>query len=181
MLGLPRGGVPVAAEVARALGAELDVLVVRKLGAPNQPELAFGAVATGGARVLNDEVVRALGLPAETIEAVSARELETLREQEARLRGGRPAPRLGGRRVVIVDDGLATGATMRAATAAVRLQAPTSIVAAAPVGARDTCRLLEREGVQVVCAAMPDPFVAVGEWYRDFSQVTDDEALALLV
>jgi predicted phosphoribosyltransferase len=180
VLGLPRGGVPVAAEVARALGAELDVFVVRKLGVPHQPELAFGAVATGGTRVLNDEVVRALGVPAETIDAVTRRELQTLQEQEARLRGGRPAPRLGGRRVLIVDDGLATGATMRAAVAAVRTRAPASLVAAVPVGARETCRLLEQDGARVVCAALPEPFLAVGEWYRDFSQVSDGEVLALL-
>jgi predicted phosphoribosyltransferase len=172
--------VPVAAEVARALGAELDVFVVRKLGVPHQPELAFGAVATGGTRVLNDEVVRALGVPAETIDAVTRRELQTLQEQEARLRGGRPAPRLGGRRVLIVDDGLATGATMRAAVAAVRVQSPASLVAAVPVGAQETCRLLEQDGTRVVCAALPEPFLAVGEWYRDFSQVSDGEVLALL-
>jgi putative phosphoribosyl transferase len=180
VLGLPRGGVPVAAEVARALQAELDVYVVRKLGVPWQPELAFGALATGGTRVLNEEVVRQLGLGAETIAAVTHRELERLHAQEARLRRDRPAPRLRGRRVVIVDDGLATGATMRAAVTAAQVHEPRSVLAAVPVGAEETCRLLERAGIELVCAASPSPFLAVGEWYDDFSQVSDCEVVGLV-
>jgi putative phosphoribosyl transferase len=180
VLGLPRGGVPVAAEVARALAAELDVFVVRKLGMPGQRELAFGAVATGGVRVLNEAVVRAGRLDPHTVDDLTRRELQRLREQELRLRGERPPPRLAGRPVVIVDDGLATGATMRAAVGAAHAQEPRSVLAAVPVGARETCRLLERSGIDVVCAAAPDRFVAVGEWYRDFSQVSDDEVLALI-
>jgi putative phosphoribosyl transferase len=147
---------------------------------PQQPELAFGAVATGGTRVLNDEVVWAAGLDAETIDEVSRRELRTLHEQEQHLRGSRPAPRLAGRPVIVVDDGLATGATMRAAVAAAEAQGPRSVIAAVPVGAAETCRRLEQAGIDLVCAAAPTSFFAVGEWYVDFTQVTDDEVLALV-
>ena len=183
MLGLPRGGVPVAFEVARALGAPLDVVVVRKLGVPGHEELAFGAVASGGLRVLNPEVAR--DLPLSVVDDVTARQQRELVAREASYRGNRPALDLSGRTVVLVDDGLATGATMRAAVAAVRRQGPSSVVVAVPVGAAPTCELLRHPGEApgadaVFCALTPAPFVAVGAWYQDFSPTTDDEVRRLL-
>jgi predicted phosphoribosyltransferase len=175
VLGLPRGGVPVAAVVAEALNAPLDVFVVRKLGLPGHEELAMGAVARGGIRILNVPVVRELDIPGHVIDAVAAREMKELERREKAYRGTRPYPDLEGRTVVLVDDGLATGSTMRAAVQALRADHPARLVVAVPVSAADTCRELERDADEVVCAVTPDFFNAVGEWYRDFSQTTDDE------
>jgi putative phosphoribosyl transferase len=180
VLGLPRGGVPVAAEVARALDAPLDVFLARKLGVPQQPELAMGAVAAGGVRVLHQAVVDALAIPPEVIDAVAAREGAEVARREQSYRGGRPPLDVAGRTVVVVDDGLATGSTMRAAVAALRAQRPARVVVAVPVGARETCLQLTGEADDVVCARMPAAFHAVGQWYDDFTQTTDDEIRALL-
>jgi predicted phosphoribosyltransferase len=180
VLGLPRGGVPVAAEVARALGAELDVFVVRKLGLPWQPELAMGAIASGGVRIVNDDVVAEAAVPARVLEEVTRREDEELRVRERLYRGDRPPAPVTGRTVVLVDDGLATGATMRAAVDAVRAQRPSRLLVAVPVAAAETCARLERSGVEVVCAMTPKPFVAVGQWYRDFTPTGDAEVAALV-
>ena len=180
VLGLPRGGVPVAYEVARELNAPLDVFVVRKLGAPGQEELAMGAIASGGVRVLNREVVRALDIPQDEIEAITARELEELRRREREYRGDRAPLDVRGRVVILIDDGLATGSTMRAAAAALWRQEPAEIVVAVPVAAAATCEEIRAEVDQVVCAATPEPFYAVGQWYRQFSQTTDEEVHDLL-
>src|SRR5262245_8866357 len=180
VLALPRGGVPVAYEVARVLGAPLDVFLVRKLGVPGYEELAMGAVATGGVRVLNDEIVSGLRIPGYVIDAVAARELQELGRRERLYRGGRPAPDVRGRTVILVDDGLATGATMQAATKALRQQQPARIVVAVPTAARETCEALRPEVDDIVCATTPEPFQAVGYWYEDFSQTTDDEVRGLL-
>ena len=183
VLGLTRGGVPVASEVAHALGAPLDGLVVRKLGMPGHEELAFGAIAAGGARVLNDEVVRhwlVLGGDRPALERVEARERAELSRREALYRGGRPPLEITGKIAVVVDDGLATGATMRAAVASVRQRSPALVVVAVPVGAIETCEALEDVADDVVCARPVDDLGAVGFWYRDFSQTTDDEVIALL-
>ena len=178
VLGLPRGGVPVAYEVARTLQAPLEVFLARKLGVPEQPELAMGAVASGGVRVLHEAVVDALAIPPEVIDAVAAREgAEVARREQAY---GRPPLDVAGRTVVVVDDGVATGSTMRAAVAALRAKGAGRIVVAVPVGARETCRQLAAEADEVVCARMPAGFHAVGQWYDDFTQTTDDEIRALL-
>jgi len=180
VLALPRGGVPVAAEVARALGAPLDVFVVRKLGVPGHEEFAFGAIATGGVRVLNEDVVRALQIPDRVIDAVAAREQEELARRERVYRGDRPPLDVRGRTVILVDDGLATGATMHAAIQALRQQQPARIVVAVPTASPETCDELKRVVDEVVCATTPDPFYAVGLWYEDFSQTTDEEVRELL-
>ena len=180
VLALPRGGVPVAYEVARALHAPMDVFVVRKLGIPGQEELAMGAVATGGVRVLNDQVVRGLGIPDYVIDAVVDWETEELKRRERVYRGDRPPPGVRGGTVILVDDGLATGSTMLAAVRALRQQGPARIVVAVPVASPDTCELLKAHVDEVVCAATPEPFYAVGLWYRDFSQTTDEEVRELL-
>ncbi len=180
VLGLPRGGVPVAFEVARALGAPLDVFVVRKLGLPWQPELAMGAIASGGTRVLNERVIEAAAVAPETIEAVAAREQRELERREELYRGGRPAAPVEGKVVVLVDDGLATGSTMRAALAALRKRGPARLVVAVPVAARETCAELEAETDELVCVRMPEPFLAVGAWYEDFAQIGDDEIRELI-
>jgi predicted phosphoribosyltransferase len=179
VLGLPRGGVPVAWEVARRLAAPLDVFVVRKLGLPGHEELAMGAIASGGVRVLNPEVV-ATGVGREEIEEVTARERGELERRERLFRGDRPPLPVAGRTVVLVDDGLATGSTMRAAVRALRKQDARQIVVAVPVGAASTCAELQEEADQVVCVATPAPFRAVGLWYDDFDQTTDDEVRELL-
>ena len=180
VLGLPRGGVPVAAEVAAALDAPLDVLVVRKLGTPGFPELAMGAIASGGIRVLNPSVLRLRAVDDAAIERVAAGELVELERREREFRGDRPRPELSRRTVVLVDDGLATGATVRAAVEAVRTTAPARVVVAVPVGAPDAVALLENVADEVVCLHAPPHFSAVGAHYRDFTQTTDDEVRALL-
>jgi len=180
VLALPRGGVPVGFEVARALGAPFDVFLVRKLGVPGYEELAMGAVATGGVRVLNDEIVRGLGILEREIDAVVARELQELARRERLYRGDRPPPDVAGRTVILVDDGLATGATMRAAIQALRQQHPARIVVAVPTASPDTCEALKAEADDVVCAMTPEPFLAVGHWYDDFTQTTDNEVRELL-
>jgi predicted phosphoribosyltransferase len=180
VLGLPRGGVVVAAAVASTIGAPLDVFVVRKLGLPTQPELAMGAVASGGVHVLNEDVLREAAVAAVVLEEVTARERAAVEARELSYRGDRPAPQLGARDVVLVDDGLATGATMRAAVAAVRAQEPSRVVAAVPVAPAETVAAFERDGVEVVCLIRPRVFASVGSWYRDFGQVSDEEVIRLL-
>ncbi|MFI5457163.1 MAG: phosphoribosyltransferase [Isosphaerales bacterium] len=180
VLGLPRGGVPVAYEVARALGAPLDVFIVRKLGVPGHEELAMGAIASGGIRVLNDNVVRSLSISDRVIEAVTAQELRELRWRERAYRGDRPLPDVRGRTVILVDDGIATGSTMRAAIAALRRLEPTHLIVAVPTAAPSTCDEIRGEADDCICEMMPDPFYAVGLWYEDFSQTTDDEVRDLL-
>ena len=180
VLALPRGGVPVAHEVARALGAPLAVFLARKLGVPGQPELAMGAVASGGVRVLHQGVIDALAIAPQAIEEVAAREGAELARREQAYRTGRPPPEVAGRTVVVVDDGLATGATMRAAVTALRAQLAGRIVVAVPVGPQETCEELAVEADEVVCFRMPHSFHAVGQWYDDFSPTTDDEIRALL-
>jgi len=180
VLALPRGGVPVGHEVARALGAPLDVFLVRKLGVPGQEELAMGAIATGGVRVLNREVLSQLGLPDNVVEAVARREGEELVRREALYRGERPPVDVRGKTAILVDDGLATGSSMRAAIRALKLLQPAAIVVSVPVAARETCDALRGEVDDVVCALTPEPFYAVGLGYEDFSQTSDDEVQALL-
>ena len=180
VLALPRGGVPVAFEVAEALRAPLDVFVVRKLGVPGQEELAMGAIATGGVRVTNEEVLRHLHISGEVFEAAAARESCELERREREYRGGRPAPDLRGRTVILVDDGLATGSTMRAAARALRELGPARVVVAVPVGAPQTCEEFREEVDEVVCAMTPEPFRGVGQWYDDFTQTSDAEVHELL-
>jgi putative phosphoribosyl transferase len=180
VLGLPRGGVPVAYEVAKRLRVPLDVFIVRKLGVPGFEELAVGAIASGGVRVLNEDVMRALPNADETIESVTARETAELERREQSYRDGRPAPELRDRIVILVDDGLATGATMRAALKALRQRDAAKIVVAVPVGPPDTCREFEDQADEVICASEPEFFQAVGQYYEDFSQISDDEVRELL-
>ncbi|HKZ78828.1 MAG TPA: phosphoribosyltransferase [Pyrinomonadaceae bacterium] len=181
VLALPRGGVPVAYEVAEALHAPLDVFVVRKLGVPGYEELAMGAIASGGVRVMNERVVNYLDISQGTIEIVTNREKRELERREQLYRGPRPPVSLRGRTVIIVDDGMATGSTMRAAVQALRQQQPTKIIVAVPVGARETCNTFRSEvDTMCVCAITPEPFDGVGLWYRDFSQTTDEEVRDLL-
>jgi putative phosphoribosyl transferase len=180
VLALPRGGVPVAYEVAKALHAPMDVFIVRKLGIPGYEELAMGAVASGGARVLNDQVVRGLSIPDSVIDAVANWELRELERRERLYRGNRPPPDVRGKAVILVDDGLATGSTMLAAVQALRKLGPARIVVAVPVASLDTCELLNEYVEETVCATTPEPFYAVGLWYRDFSQTTDEEVRELL-
>jgi predicted phosphoribosyltransferase len=175
VLGLPRGGVPVAAEVARALRAPLDVFCVRKLGVPGDEELAMGAIATGGVLVLNERVVRELGVSEQMLARVAAAERKELERRDRAYRGERPPAALAGRTVVVVDDGLATGATMRAAVRAVRAGGPRRVVVAVPVAAAETCRSLEADADEVVCPLAPQEFRSVGGWYENFSTTTDDE------
>jgi predicted phosphoribosyltransferase len=180
VLALPRGGMPVAAEVARELHAPLDVFLVRKLGVPGHSELAMGAIATGGVRVLSEDLIDQLGIPRPAVEEVAARERVELERRDRLYRGDRPLLALRDRTVILVDDGLATGASMEAAIVAVRQFQPAGVVVAAPVGAVETCRRLKTVADDVVCAAMPDPFQAVGLWYQQFDQTSDEEVIALL-
>jgi putative phosphoribosyl transferase len=180
VLALPRGGLPVAYEIAAELHAPLDVFLVRKLGVPGHEELAMGAIATGGVRVLNEDVVSALRIPSHVIDVVASREQRELERREAAYRDGRPAPQVRNQVVILVDDGLATGSTMRAAVAALYQQGPSRVVVAVPVGSPSTCQELRREVDEVVCALTPDHFYAVGQWYRDFSEVSDETVRDLL-
>jgi predicted phosphoribosyltransferase len=180
VLALPRGGIPVGYEVARALDAPLDVFVVRKLGVPGPEELAIGAIASGGARVLNDDVVQMHHVTGEQLDMVMRMEEAELARREQQYRGTRPFPDLRGKTVILVDDGLATGATMRAAIGALRNEGPSRIVVAVPVAAPEVCRQFRSIADEIVCAVTPDPFYAVGLWYEDFSQTTDEEVHDLL-
>lgn len=174
VLALPRGGVPVGYEVSRALHVPLDIFIVRKLGIPGQEELAIGAIASGGIRVLNEDILRMLPLPPKVIERVAQRELQELQRRERLYRGDRPPPDVRDRTVILVDDGLATGASMRAAVQALRAQNPKRIVVAVPTAAPEACEAFEKEVDEVVCAITPEPFLGVGRWYEDFSQTTDE-------
>jgi putative phosphoribosyl transferase len=180
VLGLPRGGIPVAYQVARRLEVPLDIFVVRKLGVPGHRELAMGAIATGGVRVLNPEVVSALRISEPMIAEVAAQEQQELERQQRAYRGEVPFPDLAGRTVIVVDDGLATGSTMRAAVRALRLMQPARIVVGAPVAAAETCRSLAQEADEMVCVSTPSEFHAVSVWYQEFSQTSDEEVRSLL-
>ena len=180
VLGLARGGVPVAYEVARALNAPLDVLVVRKLSPPGHEELAIGALASGGYRFVNEDLVQLFGFAPEDMDALAAREQLELEREERELRDGRPLPDVRGKTVILVDDGLATGASMRAAVAAIRGANAAQVVVAVPVAAPDTCDAVAESADDTVCAITPQPFFAVGEWYEDFAQTTNDEVRELL-
>jgi len=180
VLALPRGGLPVAYEVAHALGAPLDIFTVRKLGLPGQHELAMGAIASGGVRVLNDDLVQRLRISDKVIAAVTLAEEKELVRRESVYRGDTPRIPVENRCVVLVDDGLATGSTMRAAVAAIKRMKPSYIIVAVPIGAPDTCKALAKEVDEVVCARTPEPFFSVGFWYGDFSQVSDREVHHLL-
>jgi predicted phosphoribosyltransferase len=180
ILALPRGGVPVAFEVARALHAPLDVFLVRKLGFPGHEEFAMGAIATGGVRILDGEVLRMFNVPLDVVEQVTAIERDELERRERQYRDGRPPPDIEGRTVILIDDGLATGSTMRAAVAALRKEGAKKIVVGVPVASPDTCEALSKEVDDIVCARTPEPFRAVGLWYADFSQITDEEVSELL-
>ena len=180
VLALPRGGVPIGYEVARALGAPLDVFLVRKLGVPGHEELAMGAIASGHVVVVNEPVVRALGIPPAVIDRVAAREDLELERREKEYRGEHPPVPVAGRTVILVDDGLATGSTMRAAAQAVRQLGPSRVVVAVPVAAPETCDEFRNEVDEVICLFTPEPFHAVGLWYEDFSQISDEEVWELL-
>lgn len=181
VLALPRGGVPVGFEIAQAIGAPLDVFVVRKLGVPMQPELAMGAIASGDIELLNEPLVARLGITAEEIDEVVAQERAELLRREAAYRGNRPVIAIHARIAILVDDGLATGSTMRAAIAAVRKHEPGRVVVAVPVGATDTCMMLARHVDTLICPLQPRRLRAIGEWYEDFSQTTDEEVRKYLV
>ena len=180
VVGLPRGGVPVAAEVASALGAPLDVIIVRKLGVPAQPELGMGAIGEDGVRVLNDTVVRAAGVPADAIDAVERRERAEVERRARRYRGDRARASLDGRTVIVVDDGIATGGTARAAVQVARAQGARRVVLAVPVAPPDTVEEMRAVADEVVCVESPRGFAAVGQWYEDFTQTSDDEVVRLL-
>jgi len=180
VLALPRGGVPVGFEVAKQLHVPLDIFLVRKLGLPGHEELAMGAISTGGVRVLNEDVVDYLQIPEGVIDAIAAIELRELERREGAYRGDRPEPDVRGKTIILVDDGLATGSTMRAAAVALRQQNPARIVIAVPVSAPQTCDEYRMGVDEIVCASTPEPFRGVGQWYRDFSQTTDDEVRELL-
>jgi putative phosphoribosyl transferase len=180
VLALPRGGVPVGYELAKALGTPLDVLVARKLGVPGYPELAMGALASGGAAVLDQALVQRLGISEDAIRQVVAQEAQELERREAAYRDGRPPPDLRGKTVILVDDGLATGATMRAAALAVKKQGPARVVVAVPVASAQTCDEFRGDVDEVICAVTPEPFYAVGLWYENFDQTPDEEVRELL-
>ena len=180
VLALPRGGVPVAYEVAKALHAPLDIFLVRKLGVPGHEELAMGAISTGGVRVINADVVDYLRIPARAVDAVVDTELRELERRERLYRGSRAEPDVSGKTLILVDDGLATGSTMRAAVEALRQQNPARIVVAVPVSAPETCDEYRMGVDEIICAQTPEPFMGVGMWYRDFSQTTDEEVREIL-
>lgn len=180
ILALPRGGVPVAYEVAKALSAPMDLWLVRKLGVPGQEELALGALAGKNIRVLNDDIISLLNIDQSAIDIVIAREQAELERRNRLYRQGRPPPDIEGKTIIIIDDGLATGATMRAAIVSLRQADAAQIIAAVPVGAVSTCRKIEQEADELVCLHTPEPFYGVGQWYIDFSQTSDEEVLALL-
>jgi predicted phosphoribosyltransferase len=180
ILALPRGGVPVAYEVALALNAPLDIFLVRKLGLPGREELAIGAIASGGIRVLNEDIIRALGVPEEVINIVARNELQELQRREHNYRGDRPTPELRSRKVILIDDGLATGASMRAAVVGVRAQHPARIIIAVPAAAPELCDAFQFEVDEMVCAMTPEPFYGLSRWYEDFSQTNDEEVRMFL-
>jgi len=180
VLGIPRGGVPVAAEVARGLGADLDVIVARKLGAPGQPELAIGAVTSNGGEFLNEGILRAIGASGEYLERARQEQTAEARRRELRFRGGRPAQRIQDRVVILVDDGLATGATMRAAIRSVRKQRPARLVVAVPVGSEEAYAALQEEADEVICASVPEHFAAVGYFYQNFEPTEDADVESIL-
>lgn len=180
VLALPRGGVPVAFEVAAKHKAPLDLMLVRKLGTPGQEELAMGAIATGGVRVLNADVIRSLRISDDVIEAVARREQKELERRQRAYRGERQPPMLSNRCVILIDDGIATGATMRSAVQAARAQACARVIVAVPLAPADTVDLLKKEADDVVCLATPEPFIAIGRWYHEFPQTSDEEVKALL-
>jgi putative phosphoribosyl transferase len=180
VLGLPRGGVPVASEVAKALNAPLEICIVHKLGVPGHKELAMGAIASGGVRVLNYDVLGWLQISSKTIDEVAERELRELQRRDRTYRGDRPQPKIKDRTLILVDDGLATGSTMRAAIAVLKAQQPKEIIVAVPVAPADVCQEFKAEVDSVICLATPEPFYAIGLWYENFAQTTDDEVCALL-
>jgi putative phosphoribosyl transferase len=180
VMALPRGGVPVAYEVARALNAPLDIFLVRKLGVPGHEEVAMGAIASGGIRLLNEDLIRELNISQEMIDAITEREQRELERRERLYRGDKPAPDVRGRTVIVVDDGLATGSTMKVALTALREQQPARLIVAVPIAPPDTCESLREAADQVVCAVTPEPFMAVGAWYQRFDQTTDDEVRDLI-
>ena len=180
VLGLPRGGAPVAFQVAETLGAELDIFLVRKLGVPGHEELAMGAIASGGVVVLNDDVVQCYDIPPDVLDSVIQAEKQELDRRAAAYRGDRPLPQVRGRTVILVDDGIATGASLRAGVEALRQMDPARVVVAVPVAARSSCQQFSQIADEMVCLLTPDPFYAVGLWYEDFSQTTDEEVRRLL-
>jgi putative phosphoribosyl transferase len=180
ILALPRGGVPVAFEVAKELNLKMDIFIVRKLGVPGNEELAMGAIASGNIRVLNEDVIRSFRIPQKAIDEATANELGELERRERIYRKNRPVPKISGSTVILIDDGLATGATMRAAVAAVKTKNPAKVIIAVPVAAPDTCSDFGSEVDEVMCVATPEPFYGVGAWYEDFSQTTDKEVCDLL-
>jgi predicted phosphoribosyltransferase len=180
ILALPRGGVPVAFEVAKELNVKMDVFIVRKLGVPGNEELAMGAISSDNVLVLNEDIVRSFQIPERVINMVAGNELKELERRERTYRGDRPKPEISGSTVILIDDGLATGATMRAAASAIKTKNPAKIVVAVPTGAPDTCELFKREVDEVICIATPEPFYGVGAWYGNFSQTTDEEVCELL-
>ncbi len=180
ILALPRGGVPVAFEVAKELNVKMDVFIVRKLGVPGNEELAMGAISSDNILVLNEDIVRSFQIPERVINMVAENELKELERRERTYRGDRPKPEISGLTVILIDDGLATGATMRAAAAALKTKNPAKIVVAVPTGAPDTCEFFRKEVDEVICVATPEPFYGVGAWYGNFSQTTDEEVCELL-
>jgi putative phosphoribosyl transferase len=180
ILALPRGGVPVAFEVAKELNVEMDIFIVRKLGVPGNEELAMGAIASDDIRVLNEDVVSSFQIPDRVIAVVAANELRELERRERAYRKNRPKPEIGGKTVILIDDGLATGATMRAAVEALKTKNPAKIIVAVPTAAADTCMFFKEKVDEVICVATPEPFYGVGAWYGDFSQTTDEEVCELL-
>lgn len=180
VLALPRGGVPVAFEVAQTLHVPLDIFLVRKLGVPGHEELAMGAIATGDVRVLNEDMIDYLGIPPTVIDSIAETELKELKRRERAYRGNRPEPDVNDKTIILIDDGLATGSTIRAAAQAIRRQAPARIIVAVPVSAQETCDEYRIGVDEIVCALTPEPFFGVGQWYLDFSQTTDEEVRDLL-